>query len=330
MVRDERKLSVCVVIPAYQVSDHILSVISQIPSSVSRVIVVDDACPENSGKLVELECSDDRVEVLFNPKNMGVGGAMVAGYRLALQEDHDIIVKVDGDGQMDVSRLGALLGPIKRGVADYTKGSRFDSIEDLEKMPAIRIFGNAVLSIMSKFSTGYWKVVDPTNGFTAIHSSVLARIRLDRLRTGWFFESDMLFRLAIQRAVVYDVPMPAIYGNEVSNLRIGRAVMEFLYRHSVNFIKRIFYQYYLREWSVASLELPLGIGLWLTGLILGGVTWQSGIWVLEAGAATPTILAVTCLILGAQLLLAFLGADIASEPSRPTHPDLTHDNRLRD
>lgn len=304
-------------IPAYKAHNEILGVLAQIPKLVSRIIVVDDACPNNTGKLVQERAKDSRVEVLFNRENLGVGGATVVGYREALKQDHEIIIKIDGDGQMDPNRISQLIAPIVAGQADYSKGNRFDSLEDLEQMPRIRIFGNAVLSLMSKVSSGYWNITDPTNGFTAIHRYALERIHLGKLRKGWFFESDMLFRLAIIKAVVHDTPMPASYNTEKSNLNIRKVIFEFPNRHTVNYIKRIFYSYYLREWSPASFELPTGLALFF-----GGMTAGINFWLASSETGVPAtfgqvMISTVPTILGFQLLLAFLSYDVAREPNRP-------------
>jgi dolichol-phosphate mannosyltransferase len=314
---------VAVVIPAYRVSGQIIAVLEVIGPEVKHVIVVDDACPEGSGDIVEAWAKgrDGRIRLVRNKSNLGVGGAMIAGYREALKTDAEIIVKVDGDGQMDTSRIKNLVAPIARGRADYAKGNRFDSLEDLEQMPKIRIFGNAVLSLMSKFSTGYWQITDPTNGFTAIHRRVLERVRLEKLRRGFFFESDMLFRLAIIRAVVVDVPMPAQYGAERSNLNIRRVIFEFPYRHTVNLWKRTFYNYYLREWNVASFELPAGFLLLGFGLSFGVSSWAQASAAGVAATTGQVMLSAVPVILGAQLLLAFLSYDVSSEPRRPRQFD---------
>ena len=313
--------NVCVVIPAYKAQREILGVLDQIPEIVTRIIVVDDACPNATGELVQEKCKDKRVEVVFNKENLGVGGAMVVGYRKALEQNHQIIVKLDGDGQMDPTRIPKLIGPIIRGQADYAKGNRFDSLEDLEQMPKIRIFGNAVLSLMNKVSSGYWQITDPTNGFTAIHRKVLERIHLGKLRKGWFFESDMLFRLAIIKAVVADVPMRASYGLEKSNLNIRKVVFEFPTRYLINNFKRIFYLYYLREWSAASLEFPAGLILSFSGLLAGINFWMQGISTGTPATAGQVMLSAVPLILGFQLILAFVSSDISTEPSRPRHLD---------
>lgn len=294
-----------------------MNVLSEIGKEVDSIYVIDDACPEGSGKLVEAQNKDKRVQVIFHEKNQGVGGAVVTGYKAALAEGHDVIVKLDGDGQMDPKDIPTLIRPILEGRADYAKGNRFDSIEDLEAMPAIRIFGNAVLSIMSKISSGYWNVTDPTNGYTAIHSAALKRVQVDKLRKTYFFESDLLFRLSLIRAVVHDVVLPARYGEEVSNLRISKVIFEFPVRHTANFLKRIFYLYYLREWTVSSVELPAGLILFFWGLIFGLQKWMdsnaSGI----PATAGSVMLSVTPMILGFQLLLAFVNYDVSSVPNRP-------------
>ena len=313
-------IKVAVVMPAYKVQNEILDVIRAVPKEVSKIFVVDDACPNDSGKVAS-ESKDKRVEVIRNQSNLGVGGAMIVGYQRALKEDFEVIVKVDGDGQMDPVRIRKLIAPIVRGEADYTKGNRFDSLEDLEQMPKIRIFGNAVLSLMSKISSGYWNITDPTNGFTAIHKSVLERIHLGKLRKGWFFESDMLFRLSIIKAVIKDVPMPAKYGSEKSNLNIRKVIFEFPYRHGVNHLKRIFYSYYLREWSVASIELPLGLILSIGGMVAGINFWIQSAASGVSATVGQVMLSAVPLILGFQLILAFLSYDVSTEPKSPRQLD---------
>lgn len=310
-------VNIAVVIPCYRVQKHILGVLSEIGPEVAKIYVVDDACPQRSGDFVRKNSTDARVTILQHEENQGVGGAVVSGYKQALLDGADVVVKVDGDGQMNPSLIPRLVAPILRGEADYSKGNRFDSLEDLYEMPRIRIFGNAILSLWSKLSTGYWRITDPTNGFTAVHRRALEGIQLAKLRRTYFFESDILFRLAISNAVVADVPMRAVYGNEESQLKIRKVLVEFPYRHTVNFLKRIFYRYYLREWSIASIELPAGLVLVIFGAFFGLSSFAAAA---EAGRATPAgqvTLAALGILLGVQLLLSFLAYDIASEPEIP-------------
>lgn len=311
--------SIAVVIPSFRVKRHVLSVIAQVGPEVSAIYVVDDCCPEKSGRFVEGQCTDPRVKVVFHTENRGVGGAVMSGYRAAIDDGHDILVKVDGDGQMNPALIPAFIAPLLSGEADYTKGNRFFHLEEIYRMPAIRLFGNAVLSFMSKFSTGYWGIFDPTNGYTAIHAKVASHLPMDRISKRYFFETDILFRLNTLRAMVVDVPMDAIYGDEESNLRITKILPEFLSKHLKNTFKRIFYNYYLRDMSVGSLELPLGLALMGFGTIFGALHWIESNQAQTASSAGTVMLAALPVLVGLQLLLAFIGNDIANQPQRPIH-----------
>lgn len=311
---------VAVVIPSYRVTRHILDVIARIGDECHLVFVVDDACPDGSGEFVTQHCRDPRVRVIRNPVNLGVGGAVMAGYRAALDAGADVLVKIDGDGQMPPELLGRFIRPILEGQADYTKGNRFYDLAMVRSMPAIRLIGNAGLSFMSKASSGYWDLFDPTNGYTAIHARVAAHLPLDRISNRYFFESDLLFRLNTLRAVVVDIPMAARYNDEVSNLKISRILGDFLTGHLRNFGKRLFYNYFLRDMSAASLQLLLGMALVLGGGVYGAVEWLS-----QAGApatAGTVMLAALPIILGLQLLLAFLMWDMQSVPRQALFPRL--------
>jgi glycosyltransferase involved in cell wall biosynthesis len=310
-------MSIAVVIPSFRVTEHILEVIKNIGPEVDRIYVIDDACPDKSGEFVKNHSKDKRVQVLFHDTNQGVGGAVVTGYKAALADNIDVVVKVDGDGQMDPRLILTIAKPVLEGNADYSKGNRFDSLENLFSMPRTRIFGNAVLSLWSKLSSGYWNITDPTNGFTAIHRKALEAIQLDKLRKTYFFESDLLFRLSIVNAVVMDVPMVSVYGNEKSNLKIRKVIFEFPWRHTVNLHKRLFYKYYLREWSVASFELPVGIGLTIFGAWFGLARYFEASGAGQATTAGQVTLSALALILGVQLLLSFLAYDVQSEPRVP-------------
>jgi dolichol-phosphate mannosyltransferase len=310
---------IAVVIPSFKVTRHVLGVIAAVPPEVDRIFVVDDACPEGSGKLVQSECRDPRVTVVFHERNQGVGGAVMTGYQAAIADGCLVLVKIDGDGQMDPSRIGEFVRPIVAGEADYTKGNRFFDLERIREMPRMRLVGNAILSFMTKLSSGYWDLFDPTNGYTAIHASVAHHLPFAQISSRYFFETDMLFRLNTLRAVVVDIPMDAQYGDEQSNLRIRRIVGEFLWKHVRNFGKRIFYNYYLRDMSLASVELPLGTALFGFGVTFGGWHWVQA---LQGGAATPigtVMLVALTSLMGLQLILAFLANDIASVPRRAIH-----------
>mgnify|MGYP001574657349 CR=1 FL=1 len=319
---DAAPRSVAVVVPCYRETARILDVLARIGPEVARIVVVDDACPDGTGRWVREHSRDPRVEVLIHDTNQGVGGATMSGYRRALEAGADIIVKLDGDGQMDPELIPALIKPLLAGEADYAKGNRFHDLDGLSAMPPVRLIGNLVLSFASKVSSGYWDLFDPTNGFTAIHAKIVRALPLAKISRSFFFESDMLFRLYLLRAVVTDVPMRARYSGEQSTLRIAQVIGEFALKHHGNAIKRILFTYFLRDFSAASVELVLGLLLLLFGTGFGLWQWNSSIASGVPATAGTVILAALPVILGFQLLLAFLHFDIGNVPRRPIHPGL--------
>lgn len=322
MVAQYGEALVAVVIPCYRVTAHVVDLVANIGPEVGLIIAVDDACPDGSGRLLQERVVDPRLRVITHEVNSGVGGAVMTGYRHAIDAGADVIVKLDGDGQMDPGLLPRFVAPILKHEADYTKGNRFYDLRYISRMPKVRLFGNAVLSFMNKLSTGYWDVFDPTNGYTAISSRVAALLPMDRVSQRYFFESDMLFRLGTFRAVVRDVPMDALYGDEVSNLKIGKVLPEFIGKHSKNFFKRIFYNYYLRDVSVASIELLVGACFCIFGTLYGGWHWWQSLETQQVAATGVIMLAAMPVLIGLQLLLAFLAYDIAGVPRSPLTPRL--------
>jgi dolichol-phosphate mannosyltransferase len=310
-------MRIAVVIPCYRVAAQVGGVIAAIGPEVDAIYAVDDACPERTADRLAVECRDARVRVLRHAANRGVGGATITGYRAALADGADVVVKLDGDGQMDPREIPRLVAPLLQGRADYTKGNRFHELEFLRTMPRLRLFGNALFSLVNKIASGYWDVMDPTNGFTAIHREALAQLPLDKLDSGYFFESDMLFRLYTIRAVVRDVPMPARYAGEPSSLRIGRAAAVFPLKYARSTVKRLFYAYFLRDFNGGSLQLCLG------GLIMAaGIALGAAYWIHSAARGVPTtsgqvMLAALPILVGAQLLIGALNYDIASVPREP-------------
>jgi glycosyltransferase involved in cell wall biosynthesis len=318
---------VWMVIPCYKVTAHISKVIAKAPAWVEGIVCVDDACPEGSGDFIERNIKDSRVAVIRLPKNQGVGGATLAGYAEAAKRGGRILVKVDGDDQMDLSAMAQLVAPIVLGEADYAKGNRFTSVSHLRSMPSVRVFGNAMLSFAAKLSTGYWNIFDPTNGYTAIEATVAKLVMERRVSRRFFFETDLLYHLGALRAVVRDVPMPARYADEVSNLRIGAIVGPFALKHLRNFLQRLLGQYFVRDFNAASLEMVFGVFaiLFSVGYVAHYLQTRVPGQVASAGVVMAAALPV---ILGAQLLLQAINFDVLNVPSRPIHPYLRTIARL--
>ncbi|HJO87468.1 MAG TPA: glycosyltransferase family 2 protein [Rhodospirillales bacterium] len=315
-------LSIAAVVPCYREKHQIMTVLSKFDVLINHIIVIDDACPEKTGEFVRENANDPRIQVVIHEKNLGVGGATISGYQKAFELGADIIVKVDGDGQMDPAMIHTLVQPILRGEADYAKGNRFYRLNGLAKMPGARLFGNLALSFASKMSSGYWKIFDPTNGFTAIHQKVAQELALDKISNDYFFESDMLFQLNIARAVVADVPIQAIYGEENSSLKISRILFPFVGKHLANFFRRIAYSYFLRDFSIASIELIIGLIFVTFGVIFGCLEWYNSTVTGTTATAGTVIIAALPLLVGSQLLISFLNFDVNNQPNQPLHPNL--------
>lgn len=308
---------IAVVVPCFRVRKHVLDVLARIGPEVHRVYVVDDCCPEESGRLVDEQCRDPRVRVLRHERNRGVGGAVVTGYRAALEDGADVIAKIDGDGQMDPALVPEFVAPILAGEADYTKGNRFHTLHGVRAMPPVRLFGNAALSFLTKVSSGYWTVFDPTNGYTAVHASALRSFELGTLAERYFFESDLLIKLGAVRAVVLDVPMESRYADEVSGLSVRRILGQFLWRHLYSTVRRVVYSYFVRDFNLASLNLLAGVPLLLFGLTFGILTWAESLRTGTPATTGTVMLSVLPIVLGVQLCLFFASYDVANEPRRP-------------
>jgi len=314
--------SIAAVVPVYRERRHVAQVLARFGPEVARIYVVDDGCPERTGEMVRESCTDPRVTVLCHERNRGVGAATMTGYVRALADGAEVVVKVDGDGQMDPGLIPTFVAPILRGEADYVKGNRFHNLDGLASMPPVRLLGNAVLSFVTKISTGYWNVFDPNNGFTAIHAAVLRELPLDRIDERFFFESDVLFRLNTLQAVVCDVPMRAVYRSEQSKLSVRHALVDFSVRHARNAVRRVVYNYYLRNFNVASLQILFGSLLLAFGATFGTVEWARSLRTGEAATTGTVMLAALPVLLGVQLLLAFASYDMASVPTRAIHTRL--------
>jgi len=308
-------MNITVVIPAYKVKSHIENVIKAMPAFVNNIIVVDDKCPQETGSFIE-ELNSEKVTVIFHKHNQGVGGAVVTGYKKALELNSDIVVKVDGDGQMNPGNIIQLIQPIIDNLADYTKGNRFGDLKALKQMPKVRLFGNSSLSFLVKVSSGYWDIMDPTNGFTAISKDAILGLELEKLSKRYFFESDMLINLNIENCVVKDVSFPAKYEDEVSSLSVTKVLFDFPSKLFKGFLKRIFYKYYIYDFNMASIYMLLGFPLFMFGFIFGSVSWYSSFTTGVLASTGSIMIAVLPIILGVQFLLQAISIDIENVPEK--------------
>ena len=312
------EFNIAAVIPAYGVERDIQSVLGGLPAYIKHIIVVNDASPDSSGERMAAAAKEDRRIILItHTQNQGVGGAMASGYRKALELGAQIIIKLDGDGQMDPAHIPAFLTPLIQGRADYVKGNRFRDFQSLQQMPIVRRVGNLGLSFLAKAATGYWGIFDPTNGYLAIRAEILSQLPLDKIDRRYYFETSMLANLYLLDALVMDVPIPARYRNETSNLSIRRTLIEFPLKLLTTFLKRILLKYYIYDFSMMSLYLMVGIPLLLFGGIFGITKW---IEYASQNIPAPTgtvMLPTLSVILGIQILLSAIEIDMNSTPRKP-------------
>lgn len=305
-----------VVIPAYRVAPQIEQVIRGIPGWVHSIIVVEDKSPDDTAERVE-KLADPRVTLIRHETNRGVGGAMQTGFKEAVRQRLDVVVKMDGDDQMDPAHLPRFVEPLISGEADMTKGNRYHSPDSLRAMPSVRLIGNAGLTFLVKLASGYWSNFDPANGYIALRREVIERLTIDDLPRRYFFESGLLIELGIQRAVVKDVPMDARYADEYSSLSIGRTLIGFPPRLLLGLARRIFWRYFVYDFSPVSVFLVLGVPSLAFGVGYGLWLWRHYLSVEEFTPAGQVMLAAMPIILGFQMLLQAVVLDVAAVPRTP-------------
>ncbi len=325
--RSERTAVVAIVIPAYRARRTIARVVDRALAVADLVVVVDDACPQSSGDVVR--GIDPRVRVVVHEVNRGVGGATKTGISAAMALGADYIVKIDADDQMDTTFVPHMIDILERAPEiELVKGNRFADPATLQTMPAIRLIGNALLTLLIKFSSGYWTIVDPTNGFIALRADSLQRMKIDRLAERYFFETDLLCLFGLRRRTIAELEMPAIYGEEPSSLSIPVVLTSFPPLLIKRFLRRLLVNYLIVEINVGTLCAAIGFPLLLAAIIFGGHEWYISV---TSGTGRPTgtiVLALLLFIIGFQLSLQALLYDVQfSTRTIKLHRDSRHDDR---
>jgi dolichol-phosphate mannosyltransferase len=312
MFSEDREARVFCIIPAYRARNTVLDVIRQALTHVEVVVVVDDACPQQSGALVrEAYRGSDRVFVIDRERNGGVGAAVKTGISFAVEQDADIVVKVDADGQMDCSFIPVMRRFFVRDPAlACIKGNRFFDATVLQYMPKNRLFGNAVLSLMAKCASGYWNVIDPTNGYLAFNMHILRLLPWQSFADSYFFELSVLCELGLRRLPILELEMPTIYTSAPSSLSISRVMLEFPPRLLRRIMRRVAVQYFVFDINLASVYLAVGSLLLLFGVVFGGYEWVESSVTHIARPIGTVMLAAVPFLMGFQLFLNALMHDV--------------------
>jgi glycosyltransferase involved in cell wall biosynthesis len=315
-----RDLKVAVVIPCYGVSRHIVDVVRTLPDLVDRVVLVDDGSPDDLAGAVGALLSE-RIVLLRHPTNQGLARAMVTGFQKAIALGVDVVVKLDGDGQMDPAQMPRLLAPIASGDADFAKGNRFVHRRHLHGMPTLRLLGNLGLSFMTKAASGYWHIFDPTNGYLALRRELLEEMDLDRLGPHYFFECSLLVEAYHAGAVVRDVAIPSQYGSEESSLSVVHTAIDFPFRLAHAFARRILLRYFLRDFTPVALFLLAGVALTGFGLGFGLYSWFERMGTNQVTPTGTIIVAALPLLVGTELLIQATVMDIGGAPTKSRWAD---------
>lgn len=310
-------MKIVVVIPCYNVSKHIEEVVQGLPEFISWIITVNDCSMDNTEAiLLNLARGNKKLVFLRHEINQGVGAAMITGYKKSLELNADLIIKMDGDGQMDPDNIQMLIKPLIEDKADFTKANRFRDFKALRAMPMSRRIGNIGLSFLIKAASGYWNIFDPTNGFTAIKSETLSGIDFSKIHHRYYFETSFLIELYYNNAVIIDVPMKARYGDEVSGLSRIKTLLEFPPRLFLALIKRIILKYFLFDFNIASLYILCGSPIFLLGVIYGLVNYFKYVSSHIAAPTGTVVIPTLLIILGFQLLLSAMSYDINNFPKK--------------
>jgi dolichol-phosphate mannosyltransferase len=305
---------VAVVIPCYRVAAHVADVVRSIPVRYAPIICVDDASPDDvAGALAALD--DRRVVYVRHERNRGVGGAVMTGWTEAFARGADVVVKIDGDGQMRGEDIETLVAPVLDGVAEVAKGNRFVDQAALEAMPRVRLVGNALLSFAVKAVSGYWNVLDPTNGFVAVRADLLRRLDRAWLAERYYFETSLLVALNVARARIADVALPARYVDAPSSLSVRQVAATFPWLLLRSLARRFYWRYLIEDFGIVSIGVLLGIPLVLFGVAFGVWHWVQSVRTGVPATAGTVFVAALPVILGVQLLLVALVLDVLSSPT---------------
>jgi glycosyltransferase involved in cell wall biosynthesis len=300
---------VAVVVPAHDEEWLVVETLKGMPALVDRVYVVDDASDDRTAENAGGN-GDPRVEVIRHDRNLGVGAAIVTGYRRALEEGIDVTCVMAGDNQMDPSELPGLVEPVARGDVEYAKANRLFSGEAWTVIPHTRFFGNAILSLLTKIASGYWHVADSQAGYTAISRDALRRLDLERLYPRYGFPNDVLVHLNVQNARVRDVPSRPIYDvGEESGIRLRSVVPRISWLLFKGFWWRLAQKYVIRDFHPLVFFYAFGALMTSLGVVLGLVEVVLRLFGNAIPPATIVLVAVL-VIAGLQLTLFAMWFDM--------------------
>jgi glycosyltransferase involved in cell wall biosynthesis len=310
-----RNLKVAIVVPAYNEEKLLTKTIETTPSLVDYIIIVNDASTDNTAEVAnKLAKQHKRVTTLHNETNGGIGFSLMRGFKYCLDKtDSQAIGIVAGDAQCDPNYIKPMLDVFVDEGYDYVKANRFFHLHELKAMPKYRKIGNIFISLLTKFSTGYYSISDTQNGYGFFRRSILERVNFEFVKERYDYENTMLVALSIVGARLKDYPVPAIYGDETSTIKFLPTALRALRAVWVGFWRRIYYKYVLNSFHPVALFLFSGMLLFLIGLAMSGFVVYEKI-AHDLTPSTGTIMLVILpLLVGLQLLLTAITMDMNNE-----------------
>ena len=303
--------SIAVVVPAYNEERLIGRTVKGIPGFVDKIIVVNDASTDNTAQIVREKAKDDRrICLLEHEANQGVGGAIISGYKKAIEMNMDVTAVMAGDDQMDPKDFMNIIGPVVDGTADYSKGNRLFYGDAWRMIPRYRYLGNSVLSLMTKIASGYWHIADSQSGYTAISLIALKRLNLDHIYRGYGIPNDLLIKLNQYDFRVRDVHIRPVYNiGERSGIRLVPFIPRILWLLFKGFWRRLFFKYVIKDFHPLVFFYLLGLTLFPTGLLSGLYLFYYRLFVGPV-VATSALFSVFLFVSGLQSLFFAMWFDM--------------------
>jgi glycosyltransferase involved in cell wall biosynthesis len=313
-----RNLKVAAILPCYNEEKLIGITIETMPDFVDEIIVVDDKSKDKTWDVIKkIAKTNKRVRPIHLEQNVGIGGAYVNGFEYALEHDADLIFTMAGDAQCNQDYMSTMIDTLIDTDADYVKANRFVHLEELKQMPRFRRIGNTFITILTKFSTGYYSIFDSQNGYGVFTRKTLQNLPFEHIGRRYDYENTLLIALAIMDAKVTDEAVPAIYGDEQSTIPVFRTSMRALRVVWRGFWKRIYYKYILVNFHPIALFLLLSLLLGLIGLGFGIYIIIDKIANGMSPSTGTVMLSVLPIILGFQLFLTAITMDMNKKVSSP-------------
>ena len=310
MYREHR---IAVVVPAYNEELLIGPTLDTMPGCVDRIYAVDDCSTDRTSECVAGRVTGNpRIVLLRHEANSGVGAAIVTGYTTALADEMDIVAVMAGDNQMEPTFLPKLLDPIIDGKADYTVGNRLINPEFRKGMSTWRFVGNAALTLLTKIASGYWQLVDPQNGYTAISARALETIPLDAVYPRYGYCNDILVRLNVYGFRVKNVPHPARYGLERSKIKYSSYIVRLSRLLLKDFLWRLKTKYVIMGFHPLVFYYFFGIAFSVLSVIMGIYSLYFK-FVQDYPIFVPAVITLLVFGLGAQFLLFAMLFDMQAE-----------------